>query len=113
MAPEALRGFKYRDEIDDFFVQLGTASDVWSLGCVLYEIVCGQAPFRHIKGTKEKIRAILSSEENVAFPPEPKMRIPVAIWPVIERILKESLQKNPSKRCSLKKMMTLYYKALR
>ena len=48
MAPEVVRDGKYNCE-----------SDVWSIGCMSYQMICGQLPFYSEVDEKETIREIL------------------------------------------------------
>jgi serine/threonine-protein kinase TTK/MPS1 len=93
MAPEALNGFKYTEEIDDLFVKLGTASDIWALGCILYEILYGYTPYKNILSMKDKIVAIISLNSNIVFPASDKVL----------------LKKHPSKRPSIAKIIKTFY----
>ncbi|ESL08774.1 protein kinase [Trypanosoma rangeli SC58] len=61
MAPEMIRFERCR---------LGTAGDVWSLGCVVMELATGAAPWRHL--AKDKLRVLFrvgSSREDLPLPP--------------------------------------------
>ncbi|ORC86578.1 protein kinase [Trypanosoma theileri] len=61
MAPEMIRFERQR---------IGTAGDVWSLGCVVMELATGAAPWRHV--AKDKLRVLFrmaSARENLPLPP--------------------------------------------
>lgn len=46
----------------------GIASDVWAMGCILYQLVYGRPPFDRLMG-EAKLRAIVSEKTVIDFPP--------------------------------------------
>src|SRR5690606_16226503 len=48
-------------------VKLGKPSDVWSLGCILYRMVYGMAPFQHIANPMARCQAIINWDHEIAF----------------------------------------------
>ncbi|WFD26590.1 dual-specificity kinase [Malassezia nana] len=65
MAPEAIKIAKTQC---GRVYKAGKASDVWSMGCILYQMVYGRPPFDKLSGEK-KLEAIMDPQHMVQFPP--------------------------------------------
>jgi serine/threonine protein kinase len=48
--------------------QVGTKSDVWSLGCILYNLVYNHTPFDSFRNPLHKLQAITDQKHEIVFP---------------------------------------------
>jgi hypothetical protein len=80
MSPEQVQG-----------LDLDARSDIYSLGAVMYEMLCGQRPFR--AGALGKLL-----RQVVQMPPEPLREVRPEIPPDLEALVDRALQKNPDHR---------------
>ncbi|KXJ92008.1 putative Serine/threonine-protein kinase mph1 [Microdochium bolleyi] len=48
-------------------VKLGKPSDIWSLGCILFQMVYGQSPFGHIPNQMARCHAIINWQYAIEF----------------------------------------------
>ncbi|HVH66675.1 MAG TPA: protein kinase [Gemmatimonadales bacterium] len=66
-------------------------SDVYSLGCVLYEMLAGQPPF-----TGPTAESVV--RQHLAVPPPPITHIRPAVPAALERVIEQALAKSPADR---------------
>ena len=89
MSPEALCAGGGRGEAPT--LKLGRASDMWSLGCILYQIVYGRTPFAELS-LIHKMQAICDPAHLISYPPlDPPND-------ALVDVIKACLQRNPALR---------------
>lgn len=84
-------------------IKFGKASDVWSLGCILYQMTYGRPPFAHIANQMSRIQAICNPSVSIAYPTQGVGG--VVIPRSLRSVLRQCLERDPSRRATVEYLM--------
>lgn len=87
MSPESL----------DRDAKLGRSTDVWSLGCILYEMVYGHTPLSKYANVVQKIKKLQEDGIHIEYPKTP-------FWEMVP-VIKRCLVKDKDKRATVEELL--------
>ena len=86
-------------------MRIGKSSDVWSLGCILYQMAYGRPPFAHISNQISRIMAITNPKHIIEFP---EIGVGgVTIPPALRGTLRKCLNRDPDQRPTIRQMLDI------
>jgi len=84
-------------------IKISFKSDVWSLGCILYQLTYGKMPFGDIKHPLMKLQAITNVDHPIQFPVQADSDL------VLISVIKACLIRDPRQRPSIAELLSHTY----
>ena len=107
MSPESLQdtnsGTESRAPGVPKLMKLGKPSDIWSLGCILYQMTYGKPPFAYIPNQWNRVMAIINPSVVISYPNTGVGG--VAVPSSLRRLLQRCLNRDASKRPTLAQLL--------
>lgn len=97
ISPEALKD--QGDNSANSKFKMGRPSDIWSLGCILYQMIYNKAPFAHITNVIQKLNAISNPDYEIQY-----AKSELATQEVVD-VLKNILDRNPANRYTIPQLL--------
>ncbi|MES1907006.1 MAG: hypothetical protein MHM6MM_000209 [Cercozoa sp. M6MM] len=113
MSPEAIleadqQVHERSDTAGEDRYKLSRAADVWSLGCILFQMVFARTPFSHIRNTIKKLHAITNPSTQIPFP-SPNLEDPECPKThkdaQLVRMIRACLSRDPRQRPSIPELL--------